>query len=135
MTCRYILAKNAADELEYSMALELLEGIPDDFEKTGSLRAKATYQKAKSAMRQKNWASAAELLGSLDREALRQTYRDIETLYLEACTKAGIVPYPDTSESPADNSATPAPAPAEFTPAPVPEASPDPFLVTEDETP
>ena len=135
MSCRYILAKDAADELEYSLALELLEGIPDDFEKAGALRAKAAYQKAKSAMRQENWTAAAELLGSLDRVALRQTYRDIETLYLEACTKAGIVPYPDTSESPEDSFATPAPDSEESAPDPVPEASPDPFLVTEEETP
>ena len=142
MDCRYQLAQNAAKDLEYSLALELLEGIPDDYEKAGALRAEASYQKAKSAMRQENWETAVDLLKGLDREALRQTYRDIETMYLEACGKAGIIPYPETPSpdtgSP-DASADPAarPTPSAETPAPTatPAASPDPFLVTEDDKP
>lgn len=142
MACRYTLAKNAVNDLEYSLALDLLAGIPDDFEKTGSLRAEASYQKAKSAMRQKNWAEAAELLRDLDREALRKTYRDIETVYLEACEKAGIVPYPETPAPDTENSETPTagipvptPSAGAAAPTPVPESEPDPFLVTEDEKP
>ena len=104
--------------------------------------AETSYHKAKSAIRQENWAVAAELLGSLNREALRRTYRDIETLYLEACEKAGIVPYPETPspdpESTEASAASPAPptaSPEKPTPAPTPDASVNPFLVTEDDQP
>ena len=141
-SCRYQLARKAASDQEYTLALELLEGVPDDFEKAGALRAEASYHKAKSAIRQENWAVAAELLGSLNREALRRTYRDIETLYLEACEKAGIVPYPETPspdpESTEASAASPAPptaSPEKPTPAPTPDASVNPFLVTEDDQP
>ena len=137
--CRYQLAGKAADDQEYSMALDLLEGIPDDFEKTGELRAKAAYNKAKSAMRQENWTTAAELLGSLNRNELRRTYRDIETRYREACEKAGIDPYPETpvpeSTESAAIPATPAPSPEKPVSVPTPDASVNPFLVTEDEEP
>ena len=142
--CRYLLAKEAADMLEYTTVLELLKGIPNDYEQTGDLWAEASYQKAKAAVRQEDWASAAALLAGVDREAYQRKYRDIETLYLEACEKAGIEPYPATPEP----ESAPAPA-AEATPEPKPEAEPepepepeaettpapsaDPFLVTEDE--
>ena len=75
------------------------------------------------------------MLGSLDRQALRRQYRDIENLYLQACEKAGINPYPETPappeptespEPPAENTEQSA---AEPTETPVP----DPFLVTEEE--
>ena len=140
--CRYELARKAADDLEYSMALELLEGIPDDYKKTGTLRAEASYNKAKSAIRQEDWSTAAGLLGSLDRESLRRTYRDIETLYLEACKKAGIDPYPETpapdpeaTASPTDGPGLRAPSAETAAPASTPDASLNPFLVTEDEQP
>ncbi len=136
MDCRYRLAEDAADDLEYSLALELLEGVPDDFEKAGALRAEASYQKAKSAMRQNNWETAVNLLKNLDRETLRQTYRDIETMYLEACQNAGIIPYPETPVPDAETSDSPVtPAPSAGLPAPTPGVSPDPFLVTEDDKP
>lgn len=87
-------------------------------------------------MRQKNWETAVNLLKNLDREALRQTYRDIETMYLEACQNAGIIPYPETPAPNAETSGSPAtPAPSAGLPAPTPGTSPDPFLVTEDDKP
>ena len=135
--CRYELAEEAVDDREFTLALELLRDIPDDYKKTGSIRAQATYEKAKAATRREDWAEAAELLGSLNREALRRQYRDIENLYLQACEKAGINPYPETPAPPeADASAesTPAPAEREQPPAdPTDTPAPDPFLVTEDE--
>ena len=133
--CRYELAADAADDREFSLALELLRDIPDDYKKTGTIRSQATYEKAKAAIRREEWAEAAELLGSLDRQALRRQYRDIENLYLQACEKAGINPYPETPappeptespEPPAENTEQSA---AEPTETPVP----DPFLVTEEE--
>ena len=140
-SCRYQLAVNAYDDREFTRALELLEGIPDDYEKTGSMRAEASYQKAKLAARDGDWAAAAALLGSVDRDRLKREHRDVEDLYLQACGQAGIDPYPVTPEPEDTGAGTPSPAPA-ATPAPdltpVPEAdegtpSPVPFLVTEDE--
>ena len=142
--CRYTLASAAAESREFTLALELLQNIPDDYKKTGSIRAQATYEKAKAATRREEWTEAAELLASLDRQALRRQYRDIENLYLQACEKAGINPYPETPAPPETDGAaeTPEAAP-ETTPAPAePEQpaaeptdtpAPDPFLVTEDE--
>ena len=135
--CRYLLAKEAAEMLEYTTVLEMLKGIPDDYEKTGDLRTEASYQKAKAAMKQEDWASAAALLAGVDRDAYKRKYRDIENLYLEACEKAGIEPYPTTEPEavPTEEvTQTPAP-PAEATPEPEPTDTPtvNPFLVTEDE--
>ena len=125
LACRYKLAKDAASILEYTTVLELLNGIPDDYKDVRSLRAEAAYQKAKTAMKQKDWAAAAELLGSVDRSAVKRKYRDIENLYLEACKNAGIEPNPGTPE--------PSAAPEEGTPSPAPTSTPEsPFLVTED---
>ncbi len=136
--CRYTMAKAAADELEYSRTLELLKGIPDSYEKTRSLRAEASYRKAKTAVSQKDWATAVELLGSLDRNSLLKKYKDIETMYLQACKKAGIDPYPETPSPTPKPTKTPAPA-AKRTPVPEEKVivlSPDPFMVTdEDEEP
>ena len=122
--CRYRLAAAAADDREYTLALELLAGVPDDYRDTADLRIEATYQKAKTAVRQEDWSTAAELLGGLNRAALRRKYRDIEDLYRQACLGAGINPDEET------------PVP-ESTPEPEPEPTPaapaeDPFLVTED---
>ncbi len=123
--CRYKLAKDAASILEYTTVLDLLNGVPDDYKDVRSLRAEAAYQKAKTAMKQKDWAAAAELLGSVDRSAVKRKYRDIENLYLEACKNAGIEPNPGTPE--------PSAAPEEGTPSPAPTSTPEsPFLVTED---
>lgn len=138
--CRYQLARKAAGDLEYTLTLELLEGIPDNYEKTGSLRAEASYRKAKDAMQQEDWAAAAELLKNLDREALRPTYRDIEAIYLQACEKAGIIPYPETPVPDPESTETPSAGPVQATPAPekpvsTPDPSLNPFLVTEDDEP
>ena len=123
--CRYKLAKDAASILEYTTVLDLLSGVPDDYKDVGSLRAEAAYQKAKTAIKQQDWAAAAELLGSVDRSAVKRKYRDIENLYLEACKNAGIEPNPGTPE--------PSAAPEEGTPSPAPTSTPEsPFLVTED---
>ena len=125
--CRYTLAKAAANDLEYSLALELLRDVPDDYPGAGALRAEASYQKAKSAIRQEDWETAAELLKPLDRESLVRQYRDIETLYLQACEKAGIEAYPPEEEK----EETPTAAPAEGA---EPTDSPlDPFRVTDEE--
>ena len=133
--CRYELAADAADDREFSLALELLRDIPDDYQKTGAIRAQATYEKARAAIRREEWTEAAQLLGSLDREGLRRQYRDIENLYLQACEKAGINPYPETPVPP-ETTETPAP-PAENTEQPAAEPTetpaPDPFLVTEED--
>ena len=129
---RYELARKAADIKEYTLALEYLQGIEDaDFADAGSLRAEWSYQKAKSAIRLEDWKTAAQLLGDLDREALRKKYRDVEDLYVQACEKAGIDPYPVTQEPEAE---TPAPT-AEPTPTPDPDATRNPYLVTEDDEP
>ena len=125
LACRYKLAKDAASILEYTTVLDLLNGIPDDYKDVRSLRAEAAYLKAKTAMKQKDWAAAAELLGSVDRSAVKRKYRDIDNLYLEACKNAGIEPNPGTPE--------PSAAPEEGTPSPAPTSTPEsPFLVTED---
>ena len=112
--------------------VELLEGIPDEYEETGSLRGEASYEKALNAIRQEDWATAAELLGGVDRVSLKKKHRDVENLYLQACREAGIDPYPappdpDAGETPAP---APSPAPVEGTP-----GVPDSFLVTEEEQP
>lgn len=142
--CRYELARDAADDREFTLALELLRDIPDEYKKTGEVRAQASYEKAKAAIRREEWTEAAELLGSLDRQALRRQYRDMENLYLQACEKAGIDPYPETpappeTESSADASqpaADESSAPAESAgpqPEPTETPPPNPFLVTEDD--
>lgn len=130
--CRYLLALDAFDDREFTRALELLEGIPDEYEETGSLRGEASYEKAVNAIRQEDWATAAELLGGVDRVSLKKKHRDVENLYLQACREAGIDPYPappdsDAGETPAP---VPSPAPDEGTP-----GIPDSFLVTEDDQP
>ena len=130
--CRYRQAVDAAGDREFTLALELLEGIPDDYEKTGALRAEAVYEKARTSIRMEEWTTAAELLGSLDRQALRRQYRDIENLYLQACEKAGIEAYPATPEP---GTETPEPPAGSDQPAaePADTPEPDPFLVTEDD--
>ena len=137
--CRYRLAVDAADDREFTLALELLSGVPDEYRNTAALRAEASYEKAKIAIRQEDWTTAAELLGTLNRTALRRKYRDIETLYLQACEKAGIDPYPVTpTPSPAPETPTPPVSthrPEQPVPAPSPGITPDPFLVTEDDHP
>ena len=143
LACRYSLAKAAADDLEYSLALDLLRNVPDDYEQAGMLRTEATYQKAKSAIRRNDWAAAAELLGSLDRTSLIRQYRDIESLYLEACENAGIAAYPET---PSPETALPETVHPEtestVSPTPVPSGTPtprttdpllSPFLVEDEE--
>lgn len=133
--CRYTLAEEAVAVREFTRTLELLSGVPDDYKKTAALRAEASYEKAKNAIYQEDWATAAELLGSMDREGLRRQYRDIEQLYLQACEGAGIDPYPTPAAEPEVPAETP--VPAENTPepeaAPTETPVPDPFLVTEDE--
>ena len=129
--CRYMLAKAAASELEYSLALELLSSVPDDYLDAGELRAEAAYQKAKSAIRQEDWTTAADLLGSLDRQSLLRKYRDIETLYLKACENAGIIPYPDTPVPEAEETPLPTATPAPD--AGATESPLDPFRVTDEE--
>ena len=135
MTCRLILAKEAADDREFTRALELLEGIPDDYQNAGTLRAAASWEKARIAAQQEDWTLVADLLRPLNRQALRSKYRNIESLYLEACEKAGIEAYPATPDPDAGApEATPAPAGAGETPSDAPAGLPDsPFLVTEDE--
>ena len=127
--CRYTLAKAAADDLEYSLVLELLSDIPDNYLNTGVLRAEAAYQKAKSAIRQEDWVAAAELLGSLDRASLLRQYRDIENLYLESCEKAGIEAYPETPLRDTESPSAPSPVPT-------PQATDSllsPFMVEDEE--
>lgn len=143
LALRYQLAKNAVSNREYTRALELLENVPDDYEKTRSLRAEAAYEKARIALRQEDWALAAELLGGLDRQALKSRYRDIENLYLQACREAGLDPYPTTAEPETTDTlseeGTPTPPEETASISPEPSASPDPsaspnsFLVTEDD--
>ena len=131
--CRVSLAKDAVNNLEYTLALELLEGVPDSYESAGTLRTEATYQKAKTAVKQEDFETAVSLLRPLDRQALRKKYKDIETLYLTACKGAGIEAYPVTPDPEAENTPeiTNTPAPDEKTEAE--ESEPPPFLVTEDE--
>ena len=126
MECRYFLAQDAAGDREFTLALELLEGIPDDYLDTRTLRVEACYEKAKAAFAREDWETAWNLLKDLDRASLQKQYRDIENLYVMSCKKLGKEAYP----------ATPEPAPA----TPVPEPTPvpdviDPFLVTEEEKP
>lgn len=133
--CRLSLARDAVNSMEYTLALELLEGVPDSEEDAGTMRAEASYQKAKTAVKQEEWETAVSLLAPLDRQALRKKYKDIENLYLAACEGAGIEAYPATPEPDAET--TPEPA---ATPAPESEEDPGtptapPFLVTEDEQP
>ena len=137
--CRYRMAVAAADDMEYTMALELFRTLPDDYRDTAALRAEAAYHKAKACFSQGDWKTAAELLRDEDREALRRKFRDAESLYREACEKAGIEAYPPETETPAatpEPTPTPTPTPAP-TPVPTPTLAPDetpnPFLVTEDE--
>ena len=126
--CSYALAKAAADDLEYTLALELLKDVPDDFPGAGELRAEASYHKAKSAVNREEWAEAAALLGGIDRQSLLGKYRDIENLYLRACEKAGIEPYPEETAAPEE---IPSPSPTPATASPL-----DAFKVTdEDEQP
>ena len=145
LDCRYRLAEEAADVLEYTTVLELLADIPDEYKNTKKLRAEASYQKAKLAVRQEEWETAADLLGAVDRESLRVKHRDVEDLYLQACAEIDRNPYPETPAPETDPAApenepagTPAPAPEE-TPGSVPDSSetaaPNPFLVTEDDQP
>lgn len=129
--CCYELAKNAASILEYTTVLEFLRDIPDDYKDTKALRAEASYKRAQIAFRKEDWSTVVDLLGNLDRESLKRKYRDIENLYLEACSKAGVEPStkkqePDTDSD--EKEKTPAP-----TAEPKPSIAPDPFLVTEDE--
>ena len=133
--CRLSLARDAVNSMEYTLALELLEGIADSEEDTGTLRAEASYQKAKTAVKQEEWETAVSLLAPLDRQALRKKYKDIENLYLAACEGAGIEAYPATpdpnTESTPEPAATPAPDSEEDPGTPTVPA----FLVTEDEQP
>ena len=129
--CRVSLAEDAVNSLEYTLALQLLEGIPDSYENAGSLRAEAAYQKAKTAVKQGDFETAVSLLKPLDRQTLRKKYKDIENLYLTACNGAGIEAYPATPDPNAEN-----PQEAAATPAPnekTEETTAPPFLVTEDE--
>ena len=131
--CRVSLAKDAVNSLEYTLALELLEGVPDSYENAGTLRTEASYQKAKAAVKQEDFETAVSLLQPLDRQALRKKYKDIETLYLTACEGAGVEAYPATPDPEAENTPeiTNTPAPDDKTEA---EESDSPaFLVTEDE--
>lgn len=142
--CRTALAKNAANDQEYSLVLELLDGVPDNYENAGELRAEAAYRKAKAAVGTEDWETAYNLLEPLDRNALRKKYKDIENLYLAACEGLKKDPYPtespedEATETPAE-AGGPTPAP-ESGPAPTedPDAetpTPVPFLVTEDDQP
>ena len=132
--CRVKLAEDAVNNLEYTLALELLEGVADDYANAGALRTEASYQKAKAAVKQEEFETAVTLLQPLDRKALRKKYKDIETLYLTACEGAGIEAYPATpdpeAESTPEAAATPAP---EGETEEADEATAPPFLVTEDE--
>jgi thioredoxin-like negative regulator of GroEL len=131
--CRVSLAKDAVNSLEYTLALELLEGVPDSYENAGTLRTEASYQKAKAAVKQEDFETAVSLLQPLDRQALRKKYKDIETLYLTACEGAGVEAYPATPDPEAENTPeiTNTPAPDDKTEAE--ESDPPAFLVTEDE--
>ena len=138
--CRVSLAQDAVNSMEYTLALELLDGVPDDYENTGDLRTEASYRKAKAAVKQEDWETAVALLSPLDRQALRKKYKHIESLYLAACDGAGIEAYPATPEPAAANTPEPA-APSTADRGPdgeneaVDPATLPPFLVTEDEAP
>ena len=145
--CSYRLAEQAADVLEYSTVLEKLKDIPDSYKRTRQLRAEAAYQKAKIAVKQEDWQTAAELLAGVDRDWLKKKYRDVESVYLKACEKAGIDPYPTEAEPddtvPAEDETTSTPlstlqTPLSETETPSSESAPQtlsPFLVTEDDQP
>ncbi|MBQ6515031.1 MAG: tetratricopeptide repeat protein [Clostridia bacterium] len=129
--CRYQLAEEAASIVEYSTVLELLKDIPDDYKDTKALRGEASYKKAQAAFRQGEWETAMNLLKDLDRESLKRKYRDIENLYVEACTKCGVYPYPTPepgAEDEAEGTATPT-----VTPTPTATPTPNPWQVTEEE--
>lgn len=134
--CRYKLAEEAAEILEYTTVLEMLKDIPDDYEDTKALRGEASYKKAQAAFRQEEWETAMNLLKDLDRESLKRKFRDIENLYVEACSKCGVDPYPTPDPDAEGESqgefgdAAPTETPTE---APTLPPAPDPFLVTEDE--
>ena len=152
--CRYLLAQDAVSIMEYTSALEYLKGVPDDYKDTKALRGEASYKKAQIAFRNEDWAAVAELLGVLDRDSLKRKFRDIENIYLIACEKLNMDPYPETEVTTETETVVPAaettpaasaaPAATEEgageTPAPVPVATdtpptpePNPFLVTEDD--
>ena len=139
--CRLSLARSAINSMEYTLALELLEGLPDDYEDAADLRAEASYQKAKNAVKQEDWETAVTLLSPLDRQALRRKYRDIENLYITACYGAGIEAYPTTPDPKEGNTPETTAIPDPVVPA---ENDKDgtsdlptqpPFLVTEDDQP
>lgn len=131
---RYELAKKSGEIREFTLALEYLQGIEDNYEDTRNLRAEWTYQKAKNAYKQEDWNTAADLLASIDRDALRKKHQDVEDIYLKACKNAGRDPYPETPEPEGETEPTPAPA-VEPSPTPDPDATPNPFIVTEDDEP
>lgn len=133
--CRLALARDAVNSMEYTLALELLDGVPDSYGNAAELRVEASYEKAKAAVKLQEWETAAALLQPLDRQALKRKYKDIETLYVTACEGAGIEAYPAAPDPEAEG--TPGP---EATPAPdgtdeTGEATVPPFLVTEDDQP
>ena len=132
--CRVPLAKDAINNLEYTLALELLEGVPDNYDNAGDLRTEASYRKAKNAVKQEEYETAVSLLQPLDRQALRRKYKDIETLYLTACDGAGIEAYPATPDPEAEGTPEPqtTPDPAEEEESGT-ETTVHPFLVTEDD--
>ena len=134
--CRLALAKDAVNSMEYTLALELLEGVPDSYRDAGSLRTEAGYEKAKAAVKQEEWETAVALLQPMDRKALRRKYKDIENLYLTACKGAGIEAYPSETDPAAETAPEPtaAPVPSEADES-AETLSPPPFLVTEDEQP
>ncbi len=124
--CRWKMAQESSKDLEYSRTLELLKGVPDDFEDAGSLRAEAAYQKARMAIRQEDWAAAYDLLSTVNREYLKKKHADAESLYVEVCKRAGKDPYPDGTPEP---DGTPAPESSNTGAG----ESPDPYLVTDEE--
>ncbi len=132
--CRYQLAKEAASILEYSTVLEILKGVPDDYKDTKALRGEASYKRAQAAFGREDWQEVYNLLAELDRDSLKQKYRDIENMYLIACGKINKDPYPETemtteTEETVPSEATPAPQNT----VPPPASETDPFLVTEDD--
>ena len=135
--CRLALARDSVNSMEYTLALEMLEGIPDNVGNAAELRAEASYQKAKTAVKQEDWETAVTLLSPLDRQSLKRKYKDIENLYLAACNGAGIEAYPATPDPEAESTPDPAavPAPAGNGDGAADPATIPPFLVTEDEQP
>ena len=132
--CRYLLAEEAASIVEYTTVLELLKGIPDDYEDTKALRGEASYKKAQAAFRQGEWETAKDLLKDLDRESLKRKYRDIENLYVEACIKCGVDPYPTPDPGAGDPASAPVASDGPAAPSDdAPTPTPNPWQVTEDE--